>query len=89
MKVSVKEWNVKKMKTRWGTCNTRAGRIWISLHLAKMAPEFLEYILVHEMTHLLEKGHTRRFYRLMDNFYPGWREIDKKMGGKHWRKRSC
>jgi predicted metal-dependent hydrolase len=89
MKVSVKEWNVKKMKTRWGTCNTRAGRIWISLHLVKMAPEFLEYILVHEMTHLLERGHTRRFYRLMDGFHPGWREIDKSLGGKHWRKRSC
>lgn len=88
MKVKVKEWNVKKMKTRWGTCNTKAGRIWISLNLAKMSPEFLEYIVVHEMTHLLERGHTRRFYRLMDSFHPHWRDIDQRMGGKHWKKQA-
>lgn len=86
MKVKVSEWNVKKMKTRWGTCNTRAGRIWISLHLAKKSPEFLEYIIVHEMTHLLERGHTRRFYRLMDSFHAEWRTIDKRLGGRHWKK---
>ncbi|WP_340105953.1 M48 family metallopeptidase [Rhodohalobacter sp. 8-1] len=88
MNVKVKEWNVKKMKTRWGTCNTRAGRIWISLNLAKKSPEFLEYIIVHEMTHLLERGHTRRFYRLMDKFHATWRDIDKRMGGRHWRKQA-
>jgi hypothetical protein len=86
MGVAVNEWNVKKMKTRWGTCNTKAGRIWISLHLAKKEPEFLEYILVHEMTHLLERGHTRRFYRLMDSFHPTWRDIDRRLGGRHWKK---
>lgn len=88
MNVKVREWNVKKMKTRWGTCNTRAGRIWISLNLAKKSPEFLEYIIVHEMTHLLERGHTRRFYRLMDNFHSSWREIDKRLGGRHWKKQA-
>lgn len=86
MGVTVNEWNVKKMKTRWGTCNTKAGRIWISLHLVKKEPEFLEYILVHEMTHLLERGHTRRFYRLMDSFHSSWREIDRRLGGRHWKK---
>lgn len=86
MNVTVKEWNVKKMKTRWGTCNTKAGRIWISLHLAKKTPEFLEYIVVHEMTHLLERGHTQRFYRLMDTFHSSWREIDRRLGGLHWKK---
>ena len=86
MNVTVKEWNVKKMKTRWGTCNTKAGRIWISLHLAKKHPEFLEYIVVHEMTHLLERKHTKRFYRLMDTFLRGWRQTDKKLGGNHWKK---
>ena len=88
MNVTVNEWNVKKMKTRWGTCNTRAGRIWISLHLAMKSPEFLEYIIVHEMTHLLERGHTRRFYRLMDSFHSEWRAIDKRLGGRHWKKHS-
>lgn len=87
MNVKVKEWNVKKMKTRWGTCNTRAGRIWLSLELAKREPEFLEYIVVHEMTHLLERLHSRRFYKLMDRFMPGWWAIDKRLGGKHWKKK--
>lgn len=86
MNVQVKEWNVKKMKTRWGTCNTKAGRIWLSLELAKKSPEYLEYIVVHEMTHLLERAHSKRFYSLMDRFYSGWRETDKKLGGKHWRR---
>lgn len=88
MGVAVNEWNVKKMKTRWGTCNTKAGRIWISLNLVKMDPEFLEYIIVHEMTHLLERGHSRRFYRLMDSFHPDWRAIDRRLGGRHWKKYS-
>lgn len=86
MGVSVNEWNVKKMKTRWGTCNTRAGRIWLSLHLAKKDPEFLEYIVVHEMTHLLERGHTPRFYWLMDSFHSEWRTVDRKLGGRHWKR---
>ncbi len=89
MSVEVKDWGVKKMKTRWGTCNTRDKRIWLNLELAKRKPVFLEYIVVHEMTHLLERGHSSRFYRLMDTFMPEWREIDQQLGGKHWKKRSC
>ena len=87
MSVNVKDWGVKKMKTRWGTCNTRDKRIWLNLELAKRTPLFLEYIVVHEMTHLLERGHTSRFYRLMDTFMPEWRKIDQQLGGKHWKKR--
>ncbi|REL25059.1 M48 family peptidase [Rhodohalobacter sp. SW132] len=86
MNVSVRDWGVKKMKTRWGTCNTQAGRIWLNLELAKRSPEFLEYIVVHEMTHLLERPHSRRFYQLMDRFLPGWRETDKRLGGRHWKR---
>lgn len=86
--VEVKDWGVKKMKTRWGTCNTRKSRIWLSLDLATIAPEFLEYIVVHEMTHIHERLHSRRFYKLMDSYMEGWREIDQKLGGKHWRKRA-
>lgn len=86
MRVEVKDWGVKKMKTRWGTCNTKAKRIWLNLELAKRDPKFLEYIVVHEMAHLLERKHSRRFYTLMDGFLPDWRAIDKQLGGKHWRK---
>ena len=70
----VREWGVKKMRTRWGSCNPRAGRIWLSLELAKLPPECLEYVVVHEMAHLIEANHSKRFYALMDRFLPDWRE---------------
>lgn len=75
MNVQVKEWNVKNMKTRWGTCNTSAQRIWLNLQLAKSKPECLEYVVVHEMTHLLEQNHNERFWGFMDSFFPDWRTI--------------
>lgn len=71
--VKVSEWRVKKMKTRWGTCNINAKRIWLNLELAKVPDDCLEYIIVHEMVHLLERKHTPRFTAYMDNFFPGWR----------------
>lgn len=71
--VSVAEWRIKRMKTRWGTCNTTARRIWLNLELAKQPPECLEYVVVHEMVHLLERGHNARFYGYMDRFLPQWR----------------
>jgi len=69
----VADWNVKHMKTRWGSCNTSARRIWLNLELAKMPPECLEYILVHEMVHLLERRHNKKFRSYMDRFMPNWR----------------
>lgn len=71
----VKDWGVKQMKTRWGTCNTKDRRIWINLELAKKPPHHLEYIIVHEMMHLIERGHGPFFQKLMDKFYPSWRQI--------------
>lgn len=73
MGVHVAEFGVKRMKTRWGTCNPRAQRIWLNLELAKKPVACLEYVVVHEMTHLLEKSHNQRFTRLMDRFMPDWR----------------
>lgn len=61
------------MKTRWGSCNIEARRVWLNLELAKKAPVCLEYVLVHEMVHLLERHHTERFRELMDRFMPDWR----------------
>lgn len=75
MGVKVAEWGVKRMKTRWGTCNIKARRIWLNLELVKFPPEYLEYVVVHEMTHLLERLHTPRFKGLLDQFLPGWREL--------------
>jgi predicted metal-dependent hydrolase len=73
MGVSVAEWGVKRMRTRWGSCNPRARRIWLSLELARRPIACLEYVVVHEMVHLLERGHNRRFYAFMDQFLPDWR----------------
>ncbi|GAB6097958.1 SprT family zinc-dependent metalloprotease [Desulfatiferula olefinivorans] len=67
-------WGVKKMRTKWGSCNTSSGRIWINLELAKKSPECLEYILVHELVHLHERHHNDKFRRLMDKFLPQWRK---------------
>lgn len=71
--VEVAEWTVRRMKTRWGTCNPEARRICINLELAKKPPECLEYIVVHEMVHILERRHTDRFRELMDALMPQWR----------------
>lgn len=73
MGVKVAEWRIKRMKTRWGTCNPSARRIWLNLELAKRSPACLEYVVVHEMTHLLERSHNARFHGLMDRFLPDWR----------------
>lgn len=72
MGVAVAEWGIKQMKTRWGTCNSQAGRIWINLELAKKSPRCLEYIVVHELAHLLERQHNERFRAVMDRFLPHW-----------------
>lgn len=53
-------WGIKKMRTRWGTCNQDAGRIWLNLELAKKPPQCIEYIVVHELAHLLERHHNDR-----------------------------
>ncbi|MEE4115973.1 MAG: SprT family zinc-dependent metalloprotease [Marinilabiliaceae bacterium] len=79
MKVKVKEFRIRKMKTRWGTCNISKKRIWLSLMLAKRRPALVEYIVVHEMVHLLEAGHNKRFYSLMDHFLPQWKELRKEL----------
>lgn len=71
--VEVAECRVKRMKTRWGTCNIAAKRIWLNLELIKKPSACLEYVLVHEMVHLLERNHTDRFRALMDKFMPDWR----------------
>lgn len=73
VRVPVAEWGIKRMKTRWGTCNPDARRIWLNLELAKKPPSCLEYILVHEMVHLLERHHSERFRELMDRSMPQWR----------------
>jgi hypothetical protein len=69
----VSQWGIRRMKTKWGSCNRESGRIWINLELAKKHPLCLEYVVVHEMAHLLERNHGDRFAKLMDSMLPDWR----------------
>lgn len=71
--VTVGDVRIKKMKTLWGSCTVEAKRIWINLELAKKPSSCLEYILVHEMVHLIERSHNDRFRDLMDRLMPQWR----------------
>ena len=75
--VSPNETRIKNMKTRWGSCNVRDRRIWLSLNLAKYDESCLLYILIHELTHLKEKNHTKRFYELLDESFSKRKECDE------------
>ncbi len=71
--VQAADWGVKQMRTKWGSCNIEARRIWLNLELAKKPTICLEYIIAHELVHLLERNHNARFIALMDRFMPHWR----------------
>lgn len=77
--VQVSEYGIKRMKTRWGTCNPAARRIWLNLELTKKPVHCLEYIIVHELVHLLEKHHNDRFKALMDQYLPLWRRYREEL----------
>jgi predicted metal-dependent hydrolase len=71
--VEVRQWGIKRMKTKWGSCNAKAQRVWLNLELIKKPPACLEYVLVHELVHLVVDKHDARFLRLMDRHLPTWR----------------
>ncbi len=62
------------MKTKWGSCNSNAGNIRLNTQLVHKPKDLVEYVVVHELVHLLEPTHSERFVTLMDKHYPGWRE---------------
>ena len=75
-------WQTKYMTTHWGTCNTKTSKIWLNLQLAKKTPECLEYVILHELVHLVEKKHNERFVSLMDKYMPMWREVKTTLNGQ-------
>ena len=79
MGVSPGPLTLRDMTTRYGTCNTRTGRITLNLRLARYAPAFLEYVVVHELAHLIEPGHNARFYAVLDRYLPAWRTLRKQL----------
>lgn len=80
---------VRRMKTKWGTCVTSSRSIWLNPELAKKAPRCLEYIVVHELMHLRERGHGEKFVALMDQVLPNWRALrdelnEAPLGHEEW-----
>ncbi|MED4954500.1 SprT family zinc-dependent metalloprotease [Paenibacillus macerans] len=75
-------WQTKYMTTRWGTCNTDKRKLWFNLQLAKKTPDCLEYIILHELLHLVERNHNAHFLSLMDKYMPYWRETKRKLNGQ-------
>lgn len=73
----ISKFGVKKMKTRWGSCNPKDRRIWLNLELAKKPMECLDFIVAHEMAHLLQANHSKKFYAALDGLLPEWRVADK------------
>lgn len=71
--VKANDWGIKHMRTKWGACNTDEKRIWLNLELAKKPMNCIEYIIVHELVHLLERHHNENFVKHMDQFMPKWR----------------
>jgi len=72
--VRAADWRIRQMKTKWGSCNPDARRIWLNLELAKKPVRCLEYIVVHELLHLRARRHDARFLALMDKHLPGWQQ---------------
>jgi len=77
--VEINDWGVKKMKTRWGSCNIKAKHIWLNLELIKYPSVCLEYVIVHELVHLLERNHGDRFKSYMSKIMPQWRAYEKEL----------
>lgn len=87
--VEAADWRIKRMKTKWGSCTVEARRIWLNLELAKKPAQCIEYLVVHELMHLLERHHNERFVTLMDRHLPSWRLLrdtlnDAPLGHAEW-----
>lgn len=82
MQVKVSGITIRQMKTRWGSCNVKTYHININLALAHKKPEFLEYVVVHEMTHILEASHNQVFWGYMTKFYPQWKTVRRQLNAE-------
>ena len=80
--VRAAEWRLRRMRTRWGSCSITARRIWLNVALAQRPVESLEYVIVHELAHLIERGHGPRFKAVLDRAMPGWREVKRRLDGR-------
>lgn len=88
--VKVRAYFLQRMKTKWGSCNHRSRHIRLNTELVKKPKDLLEYVIVHEMIHLLEPTHSERFITILQQHYPSWREAraelnDLPLGAETWR----
>ena len=81
LNVTVPKWTIRRMKTKWASCNRETRHLWFNVELAKKHPDCLEYIVVHEMTHYFERNHGERFIKLMDVHLPDWRSRRDQLNG--------
>ena len=79
MEVKAKDFTIRDMKTLWGSCSTKTGRIRMNLQLIRYPDPCIEYVVVHELCHLLEPSHNQRFKDLMKTFLPDWEERKKRL----------
>ena len=77
--VTLRDWDLRKMKTYWGSSSRATGHITFNTELAKLPPRYVEYLVVHELVHQLTDGHDARFYKLMDEHLPGWRRLQARI----------
>ena len=75
-------WQIKNMKTRWGTCNTATRKIWLNLQLVKQPPDCLDYVIAHELTHLRYPGHGQDFQAFLTRAMPNWPEVRKALNNQ-------
>ena len=77
MNLYCSSWQTKYMTSRWGSCNIKTKKIWLNVQLASKKPECLDYVIVHELAHLKERHHDKRFYSIVSEFYPDWKNVKK------------
>lgn len=82
--VTINEFRLRKMRTRWGSCNSQKKRIWFNPQLAKYPKKCCEYVVVHEMTHLLERHHNNHFYKLVQKAMPDWQHWHQFLRKSAW-----
>ncbi|WP_170343089.1 M48 family metallopeptidase [Ruegeria arenilitoris] len=73
--VEQSDWGIRRMKTKWGSCNPKQGKIWINLELAKKPSPCLDYVILHEMTHFISPRHDELFLATLEQHMPGWRQV--------------
>ena len=83
MGVEVAHVTLQRMRTRWGSCTASRRRICLNMELLSRPPQYLEYVLVHELCHFFERGHGPKFKAVMDRFLPDWRKLRAELNGKY------